>query len=115
MGELDYLEIQVPDLLNNPYVINQVVLNNTSYFFEYTWNIRHERVYLSIYYKIANVEFYLIRNVCLLNSLEISKYINDTDWTGKLYFAVNTDSDEVDYRIDNFHTDFHLNYFQRND
>lgn len=114
MGELDYLEIPVPNLLNNPYIVNQVVLNNTLYFFEYSWNIRHERAYLSIYYKIQNVEFYLIRNICLFNGIEISKYIQDLDWNGKLYFTVNINSDEADYRVDNFHTDFHLNYFQGN-
>lgn len=111
MGELDYLSIELPNLLNYPYTINQIVLNNTLYFFEYYWNIRHQRAYLSIYIKIDNIEFYIIRNICLINGLELSKYVTDTDWSGRLFFAVNEDSTEQDYQISNFHTDFHLNYF----
>ena len=72
---------------------------------------RHEKVYLSIFTKKDNEDYYFVRNKCLINGNEISKYIYDTEWSGKLLFAQIENLDEADYRVDNFHTDFCINYF----
>lgn len=110
-ASLDYQQISLPNLSVYPYITQQVSLNGILYFLEYTWNIRHQKAYLSIFTKVDNIEFYLVRNVSLITGIEISKYIIDDDWSGTLTFAVNDECEEFDYRIDNFHTDFHLNYF----
>ena len=41
--------IEIPDLNESPYMIVPVVLNNKTYYFEYKWNIREQKVYLAIY------------------------------------------------------------------
>lgn len=110
-GFFNYLTISLPNMLDNPYIVQQVELGGNLYFFEYTWNIRHEKVYLSIFTKRDNEDYYFVRNKCLINGNEISKYIYDTEWSGKLLFAQIENLDEADYRVDNFHTDFCINYF----
>ena len=111
MASLDYQEIKLPNLLQHPYVVQQVELNGILYFFEYMWNIRHEKAYLSIYSKISGIDFYLVRNVCLICGLELSKHILDEDWQGRLFFAPDSEYEETEYRVDNFHDKFHINYF----
>jgi len=114
-GFLEYVTINLPNILQHPYIVEQVELNGNLYFFEFAWNIRHEKVYLSIFTKKDNEDYYYVRNICLVNGIEISKHIYDTDWSGKLFFAQIENLDETEYRVDNFHTDFCINYFADED
>lgn len=102
--------IQIPDLLNSPFVTQIVQLNSQLYFFQFHWNIRHSRAYLSIYTKKDEELNYLVKNICLIPSIVISKYIKDLNWVGTLTFAPILNGLEEDYRQDNISTDFDIKY-----
>lgn len=107
---MQILSIQIPNLLQNPYITQMVQLNNQLYFFQFFWNIRQERAYLSIYKKQNEELVYLIKNICLIPNIELSKKIHDTEWQGRLYFQTVLSGQEADYRQDNIDTEFTLNY-----
>lgn len=106
----NFLSIEIPNLLNNPYVIQPVSLNNQLYFFEYRWNIRYGRAFLSVYTKENNTPKYFIKNVCLIPQMVLSDNIRDNDWSGALTFALKIDRDVVDYRQDTINVDFDIKY-----
>lgn len=105
-----FLSIEIPDLLNNPYIIQPVKFNNQLYFFEYRWNIRYGRAFLSIYIKENNVPKYFIKNICLIPQMVLSNNIRDNNWSGALTFASKVDRDAVDYRQDTINIDFDIKY-----
>ena len=108
---LGFLSIEIPDLLNNPYVIQPVSLNNQLYFFEYRWNIRYGRAFLSIYTKENNAPKYLIKNICLLPQISLSDHIKEDSWNGDLTFALKLNRNASDYRQDTINIDFDIKYF----
>lgn len=107
-----YSEILIPDLLNSPYITNPVILNNQLYFMEYTWNIRHQRAYFSLYTKVDDDYVYYIKSICLKPNLILSKNIQNTDWQGQLIFTKTQYSVLDDYRQDTISTDFSIKYFE---
>lgn len=107
---MSILSITIPNLLKNPYIIQPITLNNTLYFFRYRWNIRHARAYLSIYTKVNEEIIYLVKNICLIPQLNISRHIYNEDWKGVLSFVNIINSIEEDYRQDNIHTEFNITY-----
>lgn len=105
-----YNTISIPDLSDTPYCTHVHILNNRSYYFEYFWNIRHGKAYLSIYIILNDEKVYLIRNQGLTCDLEISKNINNENWSGYLYFSGIDISQEYDYSQDNISTNYQLIY-----
>ena len=104
-------KIAIPDLDSTPYCIVTQVLNNTTYYFEYTWNIRHDKAYLSIYIILNDEKIYLLRNKLLTVGINLSKYIYNSDnWTGNLYFEYSDFSYNFDYNQNNISTDYVLRY-----
>lgn len=107
---MNIVSIPIPDLLNYPFTTQMVQLGNQLYFFQFFWNIRHSRAYLSIYTKKNEELYYLVKNICLTPSIVISQHIQDTDWNGTLIFAPILDGIEEDYRQDNINTEFDIKY-----
>lgn len=111
--EWQYLRLQdifLPDIYETPYVIEPVTLGNQQYFFEYIWNNRSERVYLSIYL-ISNAEReYFVKNICLIPGIEISKNIKKPSWNGILLFQNQDNIQDVSYTIKDISTKFKLLY-----
>lgn len=106
---MDLYKINIPNIEENPYIIQQVVLNNKTYYYEYFWNIRQQKAYISIYILINNERIYILRNKSLTNTIEISKYINYEDWIGNLYFV--TDKlDLNDYNRQDITSNFYILY-----
>ena len=106
---MDLYEIKMPDFFQNPYIISNYVLNNKTYYFEYTWNIRHNMAYLSIYFINNDTKTYILRGLCLKNWVNISKYIVYQDWVGELYF-ISRKLDMIDYTRATVSDDFFLLY-----
>lgn len=110
MNTLEFQTITIPNLLDYPYAVQQVELGGILYYFEYKWNVRHEMAYLSVYTKSDNIENYLIKNICLVNGVVLSKNVRNNNWTGQLSFGkINADKNS-NYRIDTLHTDFQMIY-----
>lgn len=108
-NSLNY-DINIPNLYENPYIIVPTLLGNQQYYFEYYWNNRAEKAYLSIF-KIQNEErIYYIKNVLLLKDLVISKKIKNNDWVGFLVFQSQDGTDDVFYTIKDISTRFKLFY-----
>lgn len=107
---MNIVSIEIPNLLKSPYIIQPVLLNNQTYFFQYFWNLRQSRAYLSIYKKNNNDLEYLIKNLCLIPQIELSKYIRQPNWKGSLGFGSIIGGQELDYRQDNIHTEFQIVY-----
>lgn len=105
--------ISIPDLNENPYIIQDVILNNKTYYFEYFWNIRHNKAYLSIYILIDNEKVYLIRNKQLTILINLTKYIDMSNdyWAGNLYFCSKDVSNICDYNQQNIYTDYQIIYW----
>lgn len=104
--------INIPDLLKNPYIIQPVSLGGELYFFEYKWNIRYGRAFLSIFKKENGTQKYFVKNICLIPQLSISDNIHDTNWSGLLTFGNQIGgSNAVDYRQDTINIDFDIKYF----
>lgn len=106
---MDLYEIQIPDLFENPYIIKNHVLNNKTYYFEYTWNNRQDKAYLSIYYLENNIKTYILRGLCLKNWINISNHIYYENWIGELFFT-SYNLDMIDYTPTTISTDFFLLY-----
>ena len=103
--------IEIPDLSESPYMIVPVVLNNRTYYFEYKWNIREQKAYLSIYILINNTKNYLFRSAGLYLYNDIAKYIYDADnWSGELYFRPISLDKTSNYNQQNISTDYQLSY-----
>lgn len=106
---MDLYEIEIPDLFENPYVIKSHVLNNKTYYFEYTWNNRQDNAYLSIYYLENNLKTYILRGLRLRNWINISNHIYYENWIGELFFT-SYNLDMIDYTPTTISTDFFLLY-----
>ena len=107
----EYYLIQIPNLDNEPYSIIPIVLNNKTYYFEYKWNIREEKAYLSIYLLIDNSKLYLIKNRGLVLFYDLTKHIQDRDnWSGELYLKPINISNYYNYNQNNISTDYELSY-----
>lgn len=106
------LNISIPNLSETPYVIQDVVLENKIYYFEYFWNIRHDKAYLSIYILSDNSRVYLIRNKLLTNRIILNKYmVGENNYLdGILSFWDNSGSLTYDYSQQNISTDFYIKY-----
>jgi len=106
---MDLYKISIPNLYEKPYTIQDVLLNNKVYYFEYFWNIRHIKAYLSIYILDNNIRTYILRNTCLTNGMHISKNIKYDNWVGDLYFT--TDKlDFNDYNRQDITSNFYILY-----
>ena len=82
--------LNIPDLFSTPYCTTPVELNNEVYYFEYSWNNRHGMAYLSIYLLDNNIPNYILKRICLVNGIEISRYIINDRWSGGLFFESKT-------------------------
>ena len=110
---MSLLEIKIPDLFNTPYITIPVELNSDIFYFEYSWNNRHNRAYLSIYLLDDNVPNYLAKRICLVNGVEVSRYIINDRWVGGLFFVSDiTLFDEYDISTvsDNFYLLYNSEY-----
>lgn len=104
-------EISIPDLINNPYVVALIDLKNQQYYFEFYWNIRQQRCYLSLFRLQDGVREYYIKNRMLLNNINLSKYITKEDWEGLLYLESITGNYQDDYTINDIGDKFVLRYY----
>lgn len=114
MASLDSLytkEITIPDLTNSPFVISPIDLKNQQYYFEFFWNERQQKCFLSIFRLSDSQRIYYVKNICLRNGLEISKHINKTDWEGLLYFESIMLIFDDDYIINDIGEKFVLRYY----
>lgn len=103
--------IYIPDVVESPYSISLVELNNQQYYFEYYWNSRSELLYLSIYKLIDGKIDYYLKNCCLINKINISKFIYRDDWSGSLYFYnISPTKIYTNYRQDTISQDFYIEY-----
>jgi len=103
--------IEIPNLSDMPYVSVPLILNNKIYYFEYIWNIRHEKAYLSIYMLVDNNKKYIVSNSCLTLFNNITRYVTDLEnWSGELYLKPKSFSVFYDYKQDNIHLDYELSY-----
>lgn len=108
---IQYLQIQIPDLNNTPYIIKSIVLNEKTYYFEYFWNLRHGKAYLSIYLIVDNNKVYLVKNRHLTIFLNVSEYIFDSEnWSGNLFFDSIDSSYISDYTQQNISEKYILRY-----
>ena len=107
-----YYSLEIPNLSDTPYIIKSEVLNNRTYYFEYFWNNRHQRAYLSIYILSNSEKVYLMRNKSLLPLINLSKYIiNDNEnWSGSLYFDSTDLGQGYNYNQENISTEYQLRY-----
>lgn len=105
-----FLKIEIPNIFENPYIVIPQEINGESYYFEYFWNIRHEKLYLSIYLTDNDSQVYLVKNMCLTNLVEISRYIIHDRWTGGLWLKSNISGNYSDYNIKNISTNYYLFY-----
>lgn len=108
-------EFLLPDLSQNPYIINMVSLKNQQFYFEYMWNIRDGRAYLSIYKIQDSEKDYYLKNRRLINNINLSKYIRKMDWTGGLYFTSVIQDYKQDYDITTLSENFKLVYITGKD
>ena len=103
--------IDIPNLSTSPYSITPVVLNNKTYYFEYKWNIREQKAYLSIYILIDNSKVFMLKNIGLMVYNDVAKYIHDKDnWSGLLYLKPIKISNFDNYNQQNISTDYQLSY-----
>lgn len=103
--------IEIPDLNESPYMIVPVVLNNKTYYFEYKWNIREQKVYLAIYILINNNKTYLLRSLGLTLYNDIAKYIHDADnWSGELFLKPVSLDTTSNYNQQNISSNYELSY-----
>ena len=110
IAALDVLHINIPNMIDTPYTISPVVLVDQQYYFEYQWNIRQQRCYLSVFKTHDNQRIYYVKNRVLLNGLEVSRYIKETDWVGTLYFESVSDSYGEDYNQNDISEKFVLTF-----
>ncbi len=105
------LRINIPDIYKTPYVTVQQVINNESYFFEYSWNIRHEKLYLSIYLLDNDEQEYLVKNMLLTFGINIAQYIINDRWSGGLFLkTINPRFYYYDYDINSISEEFYFYY-----
>lgn len=103
--------IEIPDLNESPYSIIPVILNNKTYYFEYKWNIREQKAYLSIYILINNSKVFMLRNIGLMVYNDVAKYIHDKDnWSGELFIKPISLDTVSNYNQQNISTDYQLSY-----
>lgn len=110
MSELEFtnnLILELPNLYETPYCVVPYVIDSKDYFFEFTWSIRQEKCYLSIYYLENQERVYLIKNRLLKTDLDLTKFARNENWKGLLFLYPYNDS-VSEYNIKNFHTDFAL-------
>lgn len=107
---LNYLHINIPNMVDTPYTISPIVLIDQQYYFEFHWNIRQQRCYLSIFKIQDDQRIYYVKNRVLLNNMEVSKYITKTDWVGTLYFNSISDSYSEDYNQNDISEKFILTF-----
>ena len=103
------LTIKIPNIFDTPYVIIPQTLLDSTYYFEYQWNIRHELLYLSIYTLNDEEKIYLVKNIALINRVEISRYIISDNWKGLLRLYSDKSYD-FGYNIKTVSDDFYLFY-----
>lgn len=106
---MDLYKIELPNLYESPYIIKQETINNKVFYFEYFWNVRQDKAYLSIYLMDGNIKTYICKSICLTNGIDISNKIKYDNWVGKLYFL--TDKlDLNDYAPQDISSNFYLLY-----
>jgi len=106
---MSLLKIEIPNIFENPYVILLQEIGEETYYFEYYWNIRHDKLYLSIYLLDNDTKIYLVKSVLLLNDVEVSRYIINDRWSGGLFFTSDI-SVGTEYNIKSVSSDFYLLY-----
>lgn len=110
------VDITIPDMSKSQYLITAIQLKNQQYYFEYFWNNRTELLYLSIYKFIDGEKDYYLKNMSLINNVELSRYINRTDWEGSLYLkTINSPLINIEYHQDTINQIFYLKYVTDNE
>lgn len=110
LNSLNNTVINIPDMVENPYVIMPQVLSDQQYYFEFHWSIRQQRCFLSLYKIKDDERIYYVKNKALLNQMDVSKYITATDWTGNLWFESINDNELLDYTQKDIGNNFVLKY-----
>lgn len=104
-------KINLPKFTKSPYTISLISLKNQQYYFQFFWNNRQERCYLSIFKITDGVREYYLKNKMLRNGIELSKYIFKTDWDGLLVVDSITNNFDDDYTMADIHEKFVLTYY----
>ena len=104
--------ISIPNIYETPYCSMDVILDNTNFTFEYNYNIRADKTYLTIY-RIENEEkIYLVKSFQLSTfSGNILRNSQDTAISGGLFFENKNNSvNDSEPTIKNISTDYQLSY-----
>lgn len=99
----------IPNMYQSPYSVIPYTVNSKDFFFEFDWNIREAKAYLSIYYVEDNQVIYILRPTSLTYGYNLAKNIRDKNWIGEL-FLYPYNEDVIEYNIKNISTDFALMY-----
>lgn len=104
--------ISIPNIYETPYCLVDVVLDNVNFIFEYNYNIRADKTYLSIYRLQGEERIYLVKSFQLSTfSGDILSNTKDTTISGKLFFERKSDStNDAEPTIKNISTDYQLSY-----
>lgn len=104
--------ISIPNIYEQPYCYMDVTLDNVNFIFEYNYNIRADKIFLSIY-RIENEEkIYLVKSF-LLSTFSGNIFQNSTDSkiSGGLFFEnKNNSANDSESTIKNISTDYQLLY-----
>lgn len=105
MGDID-----IPNLYQTPYIVVPTLLGSKQYFFEYYWNNRNNKAYLTIYTIENEKRIYFIKNVCLIRDMVISDKIYNINWNGVLKFQNKNNINDISYTIKDISEKFKLFY-----
>lgn len=104
-------QISLPKFTKSPYSICIVDLQSQQYYFQFYWNNRHQRCYLSIFRLEDGVRKYYLKNKSLKIGLNLSKYVYNEDWEGVLRVDSYTNNAYDDYTMSDIHEKIILTYY----
>lgn len=104
--------ISIPNIYETPYCSMDVILDNVNFTFEYNYNIRADKTYLTIYRIENEQKIYLVKGFQLSTfSGNILRNSKDNIIFGGLFFEnKNNSSNDSEPTINNISTDYQLSY-----